>query len=101
MQQHIITSAKFFQSAFYANARDMTPELSETLLLLSTGHFFGLYNPNQVIDTLDISKNKLYRDLKEMSLYQWKSLLIGVSSTIAIEAISEVESKSASTTFRE
>jgi transcriptional regulator of acetoin/glycerol metabolism len=52
----------------------MTPELSETLLLLSTGHLFGLYNPNQVADALGVSRNKLYRDLKEMSLYQWKSL---------------------------
>ena len=37
MQQHIITSAAFFQSALYANSREMTPELAETLLLLSTG----------------------------------------------------------------
>ena len=38
MQQHIITSAAFFQSALYANSQEMTPEVSETLLLLSTGH---------------------------------------------------------------
>ena len=37
MQEHVITSAAFFQSALYANSRDMMPELSETLLLLSTG----------------------------------------------------------------
>ena len=30
MQHHIIKAAAFFQSAFYANARDMTPELAET-----------------------------------------------------------------------
>ena len=35
MREHVITSAAFFQSALYANSRDMTPELSETLLLLS------------------------------------------------------------------
>ena len=74
MRQHIIRSAAFFQSALFANDRGMTPELSETLLLLSTGHLFGLYNPNQVADALGVSRNKLYRDLKEMSLYQWKSL---------------------------
>ena len=100
MQQHIITSARFFQSALYANARDMTPELSETLLLLSTGHLFGLYNPNQVADALGVSKNKLYRDLKGMSLYQWKSLLVGITSTIAIEEIRQTASKSASTQSR-
>lgn len=74
MQHHIIRSAAFFQSAFYANFRDMTSKLAETLLLLSIGHLFGLYNPNQVADALSVSKNRRYRDLKEMSLYQWKSL---------------------------
>ena len=37
MREHVITSARFFQSALYANSRDMTPDLCETLLLLSTG----------------------------------------------------------------
>ncbi len=101
MQHHIIRSAKFFQSALFANFRDMTSELSETLLGLSTGHLFGLYNPNQVADVLGVSKNRIpYRDLKDMSLYQWKSLLVGVTSTIAIEAIRQVASKSASTQSR-
>ena len=35
-----------------------------------------------------------------MSLYQWKSLLVGITSSIAIEAIRESESKSASTRSR-
>ena len=100
MREHIITSAAFFQSALYANYRDMTPELAETLLLLSTGHLFGLYNPNQVADALEVSKNRFYRDLKDMSLYQWKSLLVGITSTIAIEGIRETQSKSASTQSR-
>ena len=100
MREHIITSGAFFQSALYANCRDMTPELSETLLLLSTGHLFGLYNPNQVADALGISKNRLYRDLKNMSLYQWKSLLVGITSTLAIEEIRQTQGKSASTQSR-
>ena len=74
MRPHIIRSVAFFQSAFYANAPKLTSELAETLLLLSTGHLFGLYNPNQVAAALGISKNKLYRALKAMSLYQWKTL---------------------------
>ena len=100
MREHIITSTKFFQSALYANSREMTPDLSETLLLLSTGHLFGLYNPNQVADALGISKAKLYRDLKDVSLHQWKSLLMGITSTIAIEEIRQTESKSAATRSR-
>ena len=100
MREHLIRSAKFFQSVLYANFRDMTPELSETLLGLSMGHLFGLDNPNQVADALEVSKNKLYRDLKAMSLYQWKSLLVGIASMIAIEAIRETEAKSAATQSR-
>lgn len=100
MQQHVITAAAFFQSALFANSRDMTPELSETLLLLSTGHLFGLYNPNQVADTLGVSKAKLYRDLKSVSLTRWKKLFVGISSTIAIDEIRRTESKSASTRSR-
>ena len=100
MREHIITSTRFFQSALFANSRDMTPELSETLLLLSTGHLFGLYNPNQVADALGVSKNKLYQDLKKMSLYRWKSLLVGVSSTLAIEEIRQAISKSSATQSR-
>ncbi len=100
MREHIITSTKFFQSALYANSRDMTPALCETLLLLSTGHLFGLYNPNQVADALGLSKAKLYRDLKDVSLYQWKSLLLSITSTIAIEEIRQSEVKSAATRSR-
>ena len=100
MQDHIIKAAKFFQSAFYTSAPKMTSKLAETLLLLSTGHLFGLYNPNQVAAALGVSRNKLYRDLKAMRLYQWKSLLVGVASTFAIEAIRQTESKSASTQSR-
>ena len=100
MRHHIIRSVAFVQSAFYANAPKLTSELAETLLLLSTGHLFGLYNPNQVTAALGISKNKLYRALKAMSLYQWKTLLVHLASTLAIQAIRETESKSASTRSR-
>ena len=100
MREHVITSVALFQSALYVNSRNMTPELSETLLLLSTGHLFGLYNPNQVADALGIPKANLYRDLKDVSQYQWKSLLVGISSAIAVEEIRQTQSKSAATRSR-
>lgn len=100
MREHLTTSMAFFQSALFANVRDMTPGLSETLLLLSMGHLFGLYNPNQVAEALGISKNKRYRDLKGMSLYQWKSVLVKLTSTIAIEEMRQTQLKSASTRSR-
>ena len=100
MQHHIIRSAAFFQSAFYANARDMTPELSETLLLLSTGHLFGLYNPNQVADALKLPKARLYRNLGSLSLYHSKCLNLRLGCAMAIDFIKDTESKSASTRSR-
>lgn len=70
MQEHIIKSAKFFQSALYSVCRDMMPDLCEILLLLLTEHLFGLYNPHQIVDALELSKAKLYRAVKEVSFYR-------------------------------
>ena len=42
----------FFQILLYSNFRKMTSQLQEVLLLLSTGHLFGFYNPNQVVEAL-------------------------------------------------
>ncbi len=100
MQNHIITSVKFFQTLLYSNFRKMTSELEETLLLLSTGHLFGLYNLNQIADALSEPKVKLYRCLKSFSLYQWRCLLVRIGCSIAIQEIRDTESKSASTQSR-
>lgn len=100
MQHHLIKSAMYFQILLYSNFRKMTSQLREVLLLLSTGHLFGLYNPNQVADALAISKANLYRHLKDFSLYQWKRLLVRIGCTIALAEIRDTESKSASTHSR-
>ena len=100
MQQYVIKSVMFFQMLLYSNFRKMTSQLQEVLLLLSTGHLFGLYNTNQVADALAIPKDKLYRVLRSFSLYQWKCLLVRIGCSIALQEIREVESKSASTQSR-
>lgn len=100
MQHHLIKSAMYFQILLYSNFRKMTSQLREVLLLLSTGHLFGLYNPNQVADALAIPKASLYRHLKDFSLYQWKSLLVRIGCTLALAEIRDAESKSASTQSR-
>ena len=100
MQQHLIKSVMDFQILLYSNFRKMTSQLQETLLLLSTGHLFGLSNPNQVADALSIPKAGLYRHLKDFSLYQWKRLLVRIGCTIALAEIRDTESKSASTQSR-
>ena len=56
----------------------------ETLLLLSIGHLFGLYNPNQIADALPVPKANLYRHLKDFSLHQWKCLLVRLGCSVAL-----------------
>lgn len=100
MQQYVTKSVMFFQMLLYSNFRKMTSPLQEVLLLLSTGHLFGLFNPNQIADALAIPKTKLYRVLESFSLYQWKRLLVCIGCSIALKEIQEVESKSDSTKSR-
>ena len=100
MQHHLTKSIMFFQVLLYSCFRRLTSELVETLLLLSTGHLFGLYNPNQVADALSIPKAKLYRHLKDFSLYQWKCLLARIGCSIALQELRDTASKSVSTQSR-
>ena len=100
MQQHFIKSAMFFQILLYSNFPKMTTHLREILLLLSTGHLFGLYNPDQVADALAIPKANLYRHLKDFSLYQLKCLFVRVGCSIVAQEIRDTETKSASTKSR-
>ena len=100
MQSHINKTAMKFQMLLFSNFRKMTYQLQEVLLLLSMGHLFGLYNPNQIANALAISRSNLYRQLKAFSLYQWKCLLRRIGCTIALAEIQDVESKSASTKSR-
>ncbi len=59
MLQHLIRWTTFFQLLLYSNFRKITPQLVETLLLLSIGHLFSLYNPNQIADVLSVPKANL------------------------------------------
>ena len=63
-------------------------------------HLFGLTNPDQVSDALSIPKARLYRELNTMSLYLWQHLFVRIGCSIALEAIREAVSKSASTLSR-
>ena len=78
----------------------MNPQVAETLFLLSFGHLFGLYNPNQLASALAIPKASLYRHLTELSIDQWKRVLIEIAGTMAIEHIQDTESKSDATKSR-
>ncbi|MCG9126465.1 hypothetical protein JT359_02585 [Candidatus Poribacteria bacterium] len=100
MRQHLTKSAMYFQMILFSHFRRITTQQTETLLLLSFGHLFGLYNPKQIAGALSIPKANLYPHLKGFSVYQWKSLLVRIGCSIAIQEIQETETKSASTKSR-
>ena len=68
--------------------------------MLSFGHLFGLYNPNQLASALRIPKVRLYRHLKALNPDQWKRVVIEIVGTMAIEHIQDTESKSEATKSR-
>ncbi|MCG9129559.1 hypothetical protein JT359_18370 [Candidatus Poribacteria bacterium] len=70
------------------------------MLLLSSGHLFGVYDPIQIAEALSIPKANLYHHLKGFSVYQWISLLVRIGCSITIQEIRETESESASTKSR-
>ena len=100
MQDQFIKSTRFFQYLLSAYFRRITSQVVETLLVLSVCHLFGLYNPNQVADALELPKARLYRDIGALSLYHAKSLNLRLGCAMAIDFIKDAESKSASTRSR-
>ncbi len=100
MLTQLITSTTFFQLLLSSQFRTLKQRFVDTFVFLSTCHLFGLTNPNQVSDALSIPKAKLYRELNNMSLHLWQHLFVRLGCSIALEALREVVSKSASTLSR-
>lgn len=100
MQNKITKFLNFFCTILHNRFYQNNQEAIEILLMLVTGHLFGLYNPNQLADYLGIEKSKLYRKLKEWSLYQWKRILLEVGCQKALEEIQKTMEMSASTKSR-
>ena len=88
MHHQIIKSAICFQHILYSRFRRIKSKIVDTLLFLSICHLFGLYNPNQVADALDLPKASLYRDINSLSLYHWKCLNMRLGCASALEFIS-------------
>ena len=100
MRDHLIKSTLFFQDLLCSYFQCIKRQVIETLLLLCVCHLFGLYNPNQVADALELPKARLYRDIGALSLYHSKSLNLRLGCAIAVDFIKDAESKSASTQSR-
>ena len=100
MRDHFIKSTIFFQHLLSSYFQRITSQVVETLLVLSVCHLFGLYNPNQVSDALQLPKARLYRSIGSLSLYHAKSLNLRLGCAMALDFIKDAESKSASTRSR-
>ena len=100
MRHKLIKSTIFFQDLLSSYFQRITQQVVETLLLLCVCHLFGLYNPNQVADALKLPKARLYRKIGSLSLYHAKSLNLRLGCAMAVDFITDAESKSASTQSR-
>jgi len=75
-------------------------EAFETLMFLSLAHFFGLYNPKEFADYLNIPFQHLYGQLKEFSLYRLKKMLTRFMVRQAAEQLRPLLEKSDATRSR-
>ena len=100
MQLYLIKSATFFQHLLFSYFQRLRSQVVETVVVLSVCHLFGLYNPNQVSDALELPKGRLYRHLGTLSLYHAKCLNLRLGCAIAVELIRDSENKSAATQSR-
>jgi hypothetical protein len=75
-------------------------EAFQTLMFLAVAHFFGLYNPKEFADYLNIPFQNLYRHLKEFSLFQLRKMLVRFMVRQTTELLGSVLEKSAATRSR-
>lgn len=90
----------WFFTTFSAEFRKNKTEVFQTVMFLSLAHFFGFYNPCQLADYIGVSKQELYRKLKELSLYQIKEIQLCFMVKQAAERLNQLSGKSAATLSR-
>lgn len=72
----------------------------EVLLMVALGHLFECYTPHQLAEQLDIPKHRLYDEMKNWSVKQWRRMLVVVGCQVALQRLREVTGKSAATQSR-
>jgi len=72
----------------------------EVLLMVALGHLFECYTPHQLAEQLDIPKQRLYDEMKNWSVKQWRRMLLVVGCQVALEPLRELAGKSAATQSR-
>jgi Transposase DDE domain len=90
----------WFFSLFHREFRKNNPVAFEVIMVLALAHLFGIYNPKQLADFLDIPHQSLYTYLKSWSLYHLKEMLIHFMVKQAAEQLSGMLDKSDATRSR-
>jgi len=90
----------WFFALFHHEFRQGSLVAFEVLMALAFAHFFGLYNPKQLADFLDIPHQKFYAQLKDWSVYYLKEMLIRFMVKQAVEQLKPALNKSAATRSR-
>lgn len=100
MHDKFTLSIKFFQGFLCEFFVVDKKESIEVIMMLVAGNLMGFYNPNQLADYLGINKKQLYKHIKDLSVYQWKRMLMIIGCQQALPLIRDALSKSASTQSR-
>jgi hypothetical protein len=90
----------WFFTLFHQEFRRGNLDAFQTLMGLSLAHFFGCYNPKQLADHLGIPHQRLYEQLKTLSLYTLKKMLLDFMVHQAVEKLKPVLEQSAATQSR-
>jgi hypothetical protein len=90
----------WFLTIFHHEFRKNNGVAFETLMVLAVANLFGLYNPKQLADFLEVPHQPFYTVLKDWSVYQVKKMLLRFMVKQAAEKLQPVLSKSAATRSR-
>jgi hypothetical protein len=100
MNDKISKSVEPFQVFLNDNFRQCNKESIEVLLMLAYGHMFDIFTPNQLIQTLDIDKNKVYDAINSWSIYHLRKLFLLAGFPEAKKLIEDALTKSPATLSR-
>ena len=100
MNDKINKSVEPFQEFLNDNFKQCSKESIEVLLMLAYGHMFDIFTPNQLIQTLNIDKNKVYDAINSWSIYHLRKLFLLAGFPEAKSLIEDALTKSPATLSR-
>jgi Transposase DDE domain len=100
MNDKINKSVEPFQEFLNDNFKQCSKESIEVLLMLAYGHMFDIFTPNQLIQTLNVDKNKVYDAINSWSIYHLRKLFLLAGFPETKKLIEDALTKSPATLSR-